>query len=106
MIREAGGVPVLAHPSRIIEHIPHLVRLGIAGLEAYYPAYPPQEQHFLAGLARKHDLIVTGGSDFHGPGITQAGDLGIVDVPWSVAEQLLERAAFCTVSKQKAEHAP
>lgn len=93
MIREAGGVPVLAHPSRIIEHIPSLVRLGIAGLEAYYPSYPPAEQHFLAGLARKHNLIVTGGSDFHGQGITEADDLGIVDVPWSAAEQLMARAS-------------
>ena len=89
MIRDAGGVPVLAHPSRVTEHIPSLVRMGLAGLEAYYPSYPPAEQHFLAGLARKHHLIVTGGSDFHGPGITEADDLGIVDVPWSAVEQLM-----------------
>jgi len=92
MIQAAGGVPVLAHPSRVVEHIPNLVRLGLAGLEAYYPSYPPAEQQFLASLARKHDLIVTGGSDFHGPGITGAEDLGIVDVPWSAAEQLMAHA--------------
>jgi predicted metal-dependent phosphoesterase TrpH len=95
MIRDAGGVPVLAHPSRIIEHIPNMVCLGIAGLEAYYPSYPPEEQRFLASLAQKHNLIVTGGSDFHGPGITGAEGVGIVDVPWSAAEQLLA-CASCT----------
>lgn len=89
MIRDAGGVPVLAHPSRIIEHIPGLVRLGIVGLEAYYPSYPPAEQQFLAGLAHKHNLIATGGSDFHGPGITGASSLGIVNVPQSAAAQLM-----------------
>ncbi len=88
MIRGAGGVPVLAHPSRLIEHLPRLVRLGLAGLEVFYPTHPPAEQRFLAGLAAKHDLIITGGSDFHGPGITEADDLGIIDIPWSVVEQL------------------
>ena len=105
MIRDAGGVPVLAHPRRVIEHIPGLVRLGLAGLEAYYPSYPPAEQQFLVGLARKHNLIVTGGSDFHGPGITEADDLGIVDVPWSTAEQLMA-CASCEAAPGHVRHAP
>jgi predicted metal-dependent phosphoesterase TrpH len=92
MILEAGGVPVLAHPSQIVEHIPALVRAGLVGLEVYYPGYIEAEQRFLANLARKHKLIATGGSDFHGPGITAAADLGIVDVPWSAVEQLQAHA--------------
>jgi predicted metal-dependent phosphoesterase TrpH len=92
MILRAGGVPVLAHPSQVIEHIPSLVRDGLLGLEVYYPGYPQAEQRFLANLARKHNLIATGGSDFHGPGITDADDLGIVDVPWSAVERLQVQA--------------
>ena len=43
-ILAAGGVPVLAHPSRVLAHIPSLVRAGLAGLEAYYPTHPEPEQ--------------------------------------------------------------
>ena len=92
VILDAGGVPVLAHPSRVIEHIPALTRAGLVGIEAYYPTYPEPEQHYLAQLARKHKLIATGGSDFHGPGITGAADIGIVDVPYSAVEQLAAQA--------------
>ena len=88
LILSAKGVPVLAHPSRVIEHIPSLVRNGLAGLEVYYPSHPLPEQHFLSRLASKHNLIATGGSDFHGAGITDAKELGIVDVPWTAVEQL------------------
>jgi predicted metal-dependent phosphoesterase TrpH len=103
MIREAGGVPVLAHPSRVIEHLPNLVRLGIVGLEAYYPSYPPEEQRFLASLAQKHGLIATGGSDFHGNCITHADDLGIVDIPHAVPDQLAACAGYAASMRRIAE---
>jgi predicted metal-dependent phosphoesterase TrpH len=92
VILDAGGVPVLAHPSRVIEHVPALARAGLLGIEVYYTSYLEPEQRFLASLARKHNLIATGGSDFHGPGITEAADIGIVDVPYSAVEQLAARA--------------
>jgi predicted metal-dependent phosphoesterase TrpH len=90
-ILDTGGAPVLAHPSRVTEHIPTLARAGLLGIEAYYPSYPEPERRYLANLARKHKLIATGGSDFHGPGITGAADIGIVDVPYSAVEQLAAR---------------
>jgi len=89
LVRQAGGVPVLAHPSQVTEYIPSLVQAGLAGLEVYYNGYEEAEKQSLAKLASKHGLIATGGSDFHGPGITSAADLGQVDVPWSAVERLL-----------------
>ncbi len=68
IIREAGGVPVLAHPgvSKCDEIIPELVRLGIKGIEAYHPMHPlPLWKHY-EKLAKKHRLLITGGSDCHG----------------------------------------
>jgi predicted metal-dependent phosphoesterase TrpH len=91
-ILAAGGVPVLAHPTWALQHIPRLVRAGLAGLEAYYPSHLEPEQAFLIRQARKHNLIVTGGSDFHGPGITEASEPGAVYVPESVVQEL-EQAA-------------
>jgi predicted metal-dependent phosphoesterase TrpH len=92
VILAAGGVPVLAHPRSVLAHIPELVRAGLAGLEAHYPTYPEPERVFLAKLAKKHGLIVTGGSDFHGPGITDADELGVVYVPRSAVTALAARA--------------
>jgi 3',5'-nucleoside bisphosphate phosphatase len=88
LVRLAGGVPVLAHPSQVTEYIPSLARAGLAGLEVYYNGYEEAEKQSLAKLASKHGLIATGGSDFHGPGITSAADLGQIDVPWSAVERL------------------
>ena len=88
LILDAGGVPVLAHPSYVVEHIPSLVKAGLAGLEAYYGNYTEVEQQFLARLAHKHGLVATGGSDYHGPMVLDSADIGQVDVPWSAVEGL------------------
>ncbi len=90
LVLEAGGVPVLAHPSRIMEQVPALVRAGLQGIEAYYYGYPEPEVAYILGIAEKHGLIVTGGTDFHGVGITSAPEPGAVYVPESAVEALQE----------------
>ena len=68
LIREAGGVPVMAHPglTRRDELIEYLVRLGIRGLEVYYPRHDFADVSRYRKLCAKFDLFATGGSDFHG----------------------------------------
>lgn len=81
IILMAGGLPVLAHP-RGQEHVlDGLVETGLVGLEAYYHNYTFQESQALVRLAEQHDLIPTGGSDFHGLGGCGAAALGEVRVP-------------------------
>jgi hypothetical protein len=92
LILRAGGVPVLAHPTRVVEHIPQLVRAGLLGIEAYYNDYPEAEVAFLRRLAKKHGLVVTGGTDYHGAEITPAPAPGTVDVPLEVVDALRARA--------------
>jgi hypothetical protein len=92
LVLEARGVPVLAHPSRVIEHIPGLVKAGLMGIEAYYNDYLEAETAFLVGLARKQGLVATGGTDYHGGGITTAPAPGARYVPLSAVEAL-HRAA-------------
>lgn len=83
VIRQAGGVSVLAHPVtadpslQIISSIlAELKTLGLDGLEVYYPTHSAPARKKLTALAKKYDLLITGGSDFHGairPGTSLAG---------------------------------
>ncbi|MEW5818710.1 MAG: PHP domain-containing protein [Cyanobacteriota bacterium] len=69
-IYEAGGIPVMAHP-REMEGIEDLVKdlmnYGLRGIEAYHKAHSPALVEYHSCLAESLGLIVTGGSDCHGP---------------------------------------
>ncbi len=90
LIRNARGVPVLAHPLQVTEIVPALAKAGIEGLEASYTGYSPEEVRYLEDIARRHGLIATGGSDFHGPDLV-CGELGAATVPYDVVEELRRR---------------
>ncbi len=93
MITAAKGLPVLAHP-RGYEHVlPELVKAGLVGLEVYYPGYTLADSQALAELAKKHGLIPTGGTDFHGYGGFAAVGLGEVSVSLQSVERLQALAA-------------
>lgn len=73
LIKGAGGIPVLAHPGllNISDEnfntlIKELKRQGIMGIEAYYSKHDKNRTSFFIDCAQNNDLIVTGGSDFHG----------------------------------------
>lgn len=74
MIREAGGVAVLAHPftlnpadvAELRALLAELTALGLAGVECYYPEHTPEQEALYLALAREFNLAVSGGSDFHG----------------------------------------
>ena len=72
-IRDAGGVPVLAHGGllRISEvelnqWIDSMAKKGLMGLECYHNAHTPQMERLLRAAAERNGLLVTGGSDLHG----------------------------------------
>lgn len=72
MIRDAGGIAVLAHPASLdptLRSIPELLRdlsrMGLAGVEVYYPSHSPKAVAALLKMADDLDLLITGGSDFH-----------------------------------------
>lgn len=73
MIREAGGIAVLAHPASLdstLRSIPGLLRelcsVGLDGVEVYYPAHSRKTVKALLKMADEFGLLITGGSDFHG----------------------------------------
>ncbi len=76
LILESGGIASWAHPPRdqLDDLLPVLVDAGLAGIEAYRPNHHPEQVKELRERARRHDLVVTGGSDWHGP--ERGRDLG------------------------------
>lgn len=93
MIRQAGGVPVLAHPGSGGSDalIPQLVDEGLQGLEVYYPGHSSQVVGHYLEFCRYYNLLFTGGSDYHGPEHKNHGSLGTVTVPYSVVQGLKAR---------------
>lgn len=67
-IHEAGGIAVLAHPGFYdnFELLEELIPQGLDGVEVWHPENTPEQQELLISIAKKHDLLMTGGSDFHG----------------------------------------
>ena len=95
LVRTHGGVPSLAHPGtveRLEELIPKLVAVGLAGIECFYAEHSPSWTAHCLALARAHDLVPTGGSDFHGRS-EHGADLGAVFVPPETIELLEARRA-------------
>jgi 3',5'-nucleoside bisphosphate phosphatase len=89
LIREAGGVAVLAHPCLLKrdELIPLFVEYGLQGLEAWYPEQNRVTTNFYLALAKQYNLVATGGSDFHGGGKPDV-KLGSAKVPYEAVENL------------------
>lgn len=75
LVRDAGGVPVFAHPvassrGRIVGDRTYreMIDAGLAGLEVDHRDNPEEGRVFLRRLAERHGLLVTGSSDYHGTG--------------------------------------
>ena len=80
LIREAGGVAVLAHPMELKMGETTLESLvgewkaqGIEGVEVYHPSAANNHAAFLYAMTKRLDLLVTGGSDFHGEAVRKTG---------------------------------
>ncbi|MGE5407639.1 MAG: hypothetical protein ACM3NV_03410, partial [Syntrophothermus sp.] len=71
LIRDAGGVAVIAHPYWDIEapeEVDDLIRsLGADGIEAFYPSHDEAQTRHLLALCEELDLVPTASSDYHGP---------------------------------------
>lgn len=95
LIRRARGLPVLAHPFTVKDPeamVIALKKVGLAGIEAYYKDNTAEETEATLGLAEKHGLIATGGTDYHGIGDSSEVMLGGVEVPLEAAERLIVAA--------------
>lgn len=98
-IREAKGVAVLGHPNtlglngygELDKLIIDLIRVGLKGIEVFYPEHSASEVAHFKGLAEKHGLVMTGGTDYHGiekEGLDVGVGRGDMKLPYSIVEML------------------
>jgi len=89
LIKDSGGIAVLAHPYTLHndELILEFIDYGLMGLEAYYPEHSQAMINFYLNLAKKHNLLVTGGSDCHG-GAKPEIRIGSIKIPYELVERL------------------
>ena len=101
VIKDAGGIAVLAHPyiiypepdQRLEKLVTLLVEKGLGGMEVFYPNHTPDHTRYFIEIARRHKLLMTGGTDFHGdltPKIKMGTGRGNFSVPYSLYVDLVE----------------
>lgn len=89
-IHACGGISVIAHPGLIQDPalVDTLIRQGVMGIEAYCHTHDAATADRFAALARRHGLLVTGGSDYHGEMLQKTFKLGDLKVPYACYEAL------------------
>lgn len=102
LVKAAGGLAILAHPGTLClmgkqleALLDRLEKIGLDGVEAYYPSHRRDFLRQLIAIAKKKSLLLTGGSDYHGdirPQTSLAGGKNVY-VPYSVFTSLKERLA-------------
>jgi len=93
LIHQTGGISSLAHPGFIKkqEILEELASQGLQGIEAYHPMHKTRQKTQYERWAEEKNLLVTGGSDFHGDKKRGHGSLGSMKIPPLHIENLLAR---------------
>lgn len=102
LILQAKGIPILAHPplyhmgnERLDALVRNLKQAGLMGIETFYSSYSNQDERDMLRLAKKYDLLLSGGSDFHGdnkPGLDLGTGYGKLFIPYEILEKIKETA--------------
>ena len=101
VIRQSGGIPVLAHPQylglndvELTAFVAALKDEGLEGIEVYYYSHAPGTTRLYRSLAQRFGLLQAGGTDFHGPDGLKGTDIGVgrgdMSVPREVSDRLTE----------------
>lgn len=98
LIHHAKGIAILAHPilyklskKNLDKLVKTLKEAGLTGIEAVYSTYSQGEEMEIRKMASKYDLVISGGSDFHGtikPKLEMATGYGKLFIPESILDDL------------------
>ena len=103
LIKEAGGVSIWAHPlyraandrTYMRKVLRAMKPLGLDGIEAYYTTFTPDQTRAVLEVAKEFDMLISGGSDFHGanqPGVSLGSGKGELAVPAELLDAIKLRA--------------
>lgn len=83
LIKNSGGIPVLAHPKTLelndkefLILLKNMLREGLEGIEVYHSIHSKEEMDYYLKIANEHNLLISGGSDYHGKLVKPDIELG------------------------------
>ena len=83
LIKNSGGIAVLAHPKSLelsekdfLILLKDMINKGLEGIEVYHSSHSKYEMDYYMEIANKYDLLVSGGSDYHGKSVKSDIELG------------------------------
>jgi len=81
-VKAAGGATIIAHPGQMYskQELEELVEAGVDGIEVVHPSHNYELQKKMEAFADKHNLLSTGGSDFHGQSQDYQKYFGVVTI--------------------------
>ncbi|MEM9151060.1 MAG: PHP domain-containing protein [Cyanobacteria bacterium P01_F01_bin.3] len=100
LLLSCGAVPVWAHPyifrgGTVETVLPELLKAGLMGIEVYHPTHSVSQVRKLEEYCKQHNLLMTGGSDYHGPKKEKNPDfkdLNALNVPLTLLQPIKEAA--------------
>ncbi len=83
LILNSGGIPVLAHPhslelneKELLLLIKEMINNGLQGIEVYHSNHTKEQTKLYLEIARKYNLLISGGTDYHGKSVKPDIELG------------------------------
>lgn len=83
LITKSKGIPVLAHPKSLglneaefLNLLERMISAGLQGIEVYHYTHTSEEAAYFLNIAEKYNLLVSGGTDFHGASVKPEVELG------------------------------
>lgn len=83
LITKSNGIPILAHPKtlelsekELLILIREMINYGLMGIEVYHSSHTKEETELYLSIAKKFNLLISGGTDYHGPIVKPNIELG------------------------------
>jgi predicted metal-dependent phosphoesterase TrpH len=97
-IHELNGLAFLAHPfeykqPKTIDLLNEVAKQKIDGIECYHLSAQGEKNKFLTNYVSEHDLLMSGGSDFHGTFVERLNIIGDKDMPFEVRQEVIDKWA-------------